>query len=173
MAAATTDASRVAARRTTALPESLQPPTEPGEGRCHHRDVQARDRHQVARATARELLPLVAAQRVLESYGKPGNDARRRSLAERVPNDRGDVCACEQHRVPAGSVSIAPEAFAGTHVTARADVIPQHPRLVVAPTRVGKPARTTQLHLKFECLGGIDPGGRVVPGQLDEPGQRA
>ena len=59
------------------------------------------------------------------------------------------------------------EALAGAHVAARADAIAQHARLVVVPARIGEAARPPQLHLEFEGLGGLDRGGRVVPGQFD------
>ena len=66
------------------------------------------------------------------------------------------------------TLAARPEAFAGTHVAARADVIAQHPRLVVAPAGIRETTGTAQLHFEFEGLCGVDAGGRVVPCQLEQ-----
>ena len=160
------DIARTAACAAT-LPVSLRGRRQPREQGADHADVETGDRHQVTRAAARELAPLLGTQRILQPDRESYDDARCRPLAQPLDNQlREPFTQPQDRRVPA-MVRRRVESASGAYVARGAEILPQQTRGQIGTARVGKAPGPPQPDVECPPLGRVRRIGAVIPRELD------
>src|SRR5262245_56313450 len=129
--------------------------------------MQTRDRHQVARAAARQHSPLLGAQRVLQPDREPDDDPRRRPFAEQLSNRIRELCAQPQDRTAPRVAGDRFESSTCSNVSGRADTLAQQARGQVVTTRICKAPRAPQPDFERPALRRVWYLLQVVPRELD------